>query len=278
MQNKITNIFPILKKVRLRIEMIKTWPFLLLFCFATATARSDNLRPYVTDLAQQPQGLRGLLVAVNETVLGSQIDGLIKSFTLRKGDRFQSGQTLIVFDCAVQHAWLAKSEAEMDAALATLMVQQQLQTLQSGSELEQRLARANVAKAKADLAEKQATLAMCTIKAPFNGRVVENKVQPYQVVARGQPLLAILDDTIFEVQLFVPSRWLLWLKTGLRFSIDVDETGKQYLTHIIRIGARIEPASQTIEIIGEIDGSHPELIAGMSGFAALPIPPGYSIK
>ena len=70
----------------------------------------------------------------------------------------------------------------------------------------------------------------------------------------------------------IPSWWLSWLEAGKKFSIRIDETGKRYSASVIRLGARVDAASQSIEIIAAITGKNPELLAGMSGVAFFDIP------
>ena len=95
---------------------------------------------------------------------------------------------------------------------------------------------------------------------------------PMKAWQRHQPLISILDDRSLEIQLYIPSWWLSWLKTGEKFSIKIDETGKTYTAEVIRLGARVDAASQSIEIIAAITGNNPELLAGMSGVASFDIP------
>ena len=166
-----------------------------------------------------------------------------------------------------------KVEAELQSAQHTLAVQRQLENLKSGSALETSLAITGVAKSRADLAVMNVTLQMCFISAPFSGRVVERRAQPHQTITQGQPLLEILDDSSLEARLIVPSRWLSWLRPGLPFTIHLDETGQRYPATVAKIGARIDPASQSLAIIGHISVQAPELLAGMSGTAQFLPPP-----
>jgi hypothetical protein len=93
------------------------------------------------------------------------------------------------------------------------------------------------------------------------------KVQRYQYVTVGQPLIDILSDKDLELELVAPSRWLAWLQPGERFIVRVDELERTFPAIVTRIGARIDPVSQTIKIYARIDGVYPELRTGMSGLA-----------
>jgi multidrug resistance efflux pump len=134
------------------------------------------------------------------------------------------------------------------------------------------ISKARVDKARADVSLMRARVSHCTITAPFKGRVAKVVAKPYETVRQGQPLLEILDDSELKMQLYVPSKWLLWLSPGVKFRISIDETGKSYSALITTIGARVDPVSQTLAVNAMITGKHTELLAGMSGVAKFTVP------
>ena len=95
--------------------------------------------------------------------------------------------------------------------------------------------------------------------------MAEQKVREQQFVQPGQAMLDIIDDSVLELEFLVPSRWLAWLRQGGSFTVQIDETQKSYPAKFIRIGARVDPVSQSVKVAAAIDGRFPELIAGMSG-------------
>jgi multidrug efflux pump subunit AcrA (membrane-fusion protein) len=133
---------------------------------------------------------------------------------------------------------------------------------------------AEVAKNRAEVASNQAVLSKCAATAPFAGRVAEQKVREQQYVQAGQALLEILDDSMLELEFIVPSKWLAWLAPGTGFQVAIDETGKTYPAKVQRIGARVDPVSQSVKISAAIDGKFNELIAGMSGKVLMAPPAG----
>lgn len=211
--------------------------------------------------------VRALLVPLKETVLSSQLAGRVDRIAVREGENFKRGQVLVSFDCSIQRAQSGKARAELDAAEKSLDAQKRLAEMRSGSALDASLAAANVAKAKAEMAMVAATLELCEVRAPFDGRVVERKVKQHQSVSANQPLIEILDDSALEVQVIIPSAWVTSVKAGSRFTMRVDETGRDYPGKIVNLGARIDPASQSLRAVGQIDGHFAELLAGMSGQA-----------
>jgi RND family efflux transporter MFP subunit len=216
--------------------------------------------------------VRALLVPVVESTLSSRMPGRITDISVKEGQRFEKGQKLVSFDCDIQRSYLRKSRAKLLAAQKTHESNLQLRDYESIGKLDVELSAADVKTASADVDVIKSKLKRCTIEAPFNGRVVELLAQPYESVAEHQPLISILDDHNLEVQLYIPSWWLSWLKPGDGFTIEVDETGKTYEAKVQRLGARVDAASQSLEITAMIDGSHPELLAGMSGVARFNVP------
>lgn len=86
-----------------------------------------------------------------------------------------------------------------------------------------------------------------------------------QFVQQGNELLEIIGSGPLQLEFIAPSAWQPQLKPGAAFAVRIDETGKSYDAQLVRVGARVDPVSQSIKITAAITGSHPELMAGMSG-------------
>lgn len=211
------------------------------------------------------QQIRAQLMPRRFTTLAAEIGAKIKRLPVPDGGAFRAGQLLVSFDCSMQQAQLQKARAEQKAAEQTLAANRRLAELHSIGQLELELSQTALAKAAAEVGAQQAVLAKCSIAAPYAGRVAEQKAREQQYVQPGQPLLDILDDSVLELEFLVPSAWLGWLRVGQGFQVEIDETRKAYPARFIRIGARVDPVSQSVKVAAAIDGRFPELIAGMSG-------------
>lgn len=222
--------------------------------------------------AIEKQDIRAQLSPRRFTTIAAEIGAKISRIGVVEGARFKAGQVLVSLDCSLQHASLQKAKAALTAAERTYGANKRLAELNSVGKLELEVSEAEAAKARAEVSLMNVSLDKCQIAAPFSGRVAEQRVREQQFVQAGQPLLDILDDSVLELEFLVPSRWLAWLKPGHVFQVRIDETGKSYPARIQRIGARIDPVSQSIKTVATIDGSFPELIAGMSGKVVL-VPP-----
>ncbi|WP_165498379.1 efflux RND transporter periplasmic adaptor subunit [Siculibacillus lacustris] len=203
------------------------------------------------------------------TTLSAEIAGKVEEITVKEGDHFSAGQILLRIDCALHQANFDKARATLSGAEKTLEVNRSLRRLRAGGTLETELAAVEVAKAEADVRATSAIVGKCVIVAPYAGRLADLKIREQQFVQAATPLFEIIDDDVFQVEFLAPSRWLTFLAPGAAFEIEVDETGRTYPAHVVRLGARVDPVSQSIRVIGELAGRQPDLIAGMSGKVVL---------
>lgn len=241
---------------------------------AQAAHAAAPSQPAAARPALEKQDIRAQLAPRRFTTVAAEIGAKVSRVAVAEGASFRAGQTLVAFDCSLQQAQLQKAKAVLGAAERTYAANKRLEELHSVGKVELEASEAEVGKAKADVASNSVLLSKCAIAAPFSGRVAEQKVREQQYVQPGQALLEILDDSVLELEFLVPSRWLAWVKPGYAFQVRIDETGKTYPAKVQRIGARVDPVSQSIKLTAAIDGRFPELIAGMSGRVAVNPPAG----
>lgn len=218
--------------------------------------------------------IRAQLAPRRFTTLAAEIGAKVSRLPVLEGTAFRQGQTLIQFDCTLQQAQLDKAKAALVGAEKIWVANQRLVELHSIGKVELETSEIEVIKARAEVASNAAVIAKCSVAAPFGGRIAEQKVREQQYVQPGQALLEIIDDSALELEFIVPSKWLAWLKPGVGFQVRIDETGKTYPAKVLRIGARVDPVSQSIKLTAVIDGRFNELIAGMSGKVLMTPPEG----
>lgn len=212
--------------------------------------------------------VRVLVTPRRFTTLAAELGARVDRLPVAEGATFAAGDLLVAFECSSQAAQLARAKAALDAARKTLTANERLLQLNAVGQLELDMARTEADKAAADAALYESVVGKCRIAAPFAGRVVEQKAREQQFVQAGQTLLEILDDSVLELEFIAPSRWLGWLRNGQSFRVRIDETGRTYPARVLRIGAKVDPVSQSVKLVGTVDGRFPELLAGMSGRAS----------
>jgi RND family efflux transporter MFP subunit len=247
----------------------------IILCGALAGAAlpASAAAPQPAAATLETREIRAQLSPRRYTTLAAEIGAKINRLPLSEGAAFKQGQLLVQFDCVLQQTQLAKAEAALMAADTNWKGNQKLAELNSVGKIELDVSRAETLKAQAEVAANRALLGKCAISAPFAGRIAEQKAREQQYVQPGQALLEILDDSTLELEFIVPSRWLSWVRSGSAFQVSIDETGKSYPAKVQRIGARVDPVSQSVKLTAVIDGRFTELVAGMSGKVLMAPPP-----
>ncbi len=254
--------------------------FLSLFCVGTCSfAVAEPVRPL-----QQPQtasaivkpaavpanaaaSTRFITKSPQEAQLASQMSGKLLRFLVQDGSSFRKGDKLAEFDCSERQAQLDRARASYDKADKTESSQKQLHDMKAISDLDYEIAGATLREAKADVALAQSQVSQCFILAPYAGRVVRRIANQYENMTVGSPVMQIVETGPLRLELLVPSSWLRWLRQGTVFSIHVDELGVTYKATVTSVGARVDAASQTIDIRAGISGQAPGMLPGMSGTA-----------
>jgi len=217
--------------------------------------------------AQDAGEIRVLLTPELETTLASPMLGRVKNVNVSLGSRFEKDAVLVDFYCDEQAARERIARAEVAGARENYEAKLRLQGLQSAGEVEVAIAAAAMDRARGELQLARVQKAQCTVSAPFAGRAVKVHVKPHQGVNAGQPLVEIVSRGPFKLRLNVPSKWLAWLKPGTPFEVKIDETGREYAAKVTAINARVDAASQSVELEGSITEGAGDLLAGMSGTA-----------
>lgn len=222
------------------------------------------------DLARQ--AIRAQLTPARYTTLGAEINAKVQSMPVKEGDAFEPGAVLVLFDCVVQKAQLARVRAELEIAKRNADANERLLKLGTISRVEAQNSFSELTRAQAQVDELAAIVSKCEITAPYRGKVAEQRARAEQFVQVGQPVLEILDDSTLELEFIAPSKWAPWLTPGHGFVIQIDETGKAYPARVTRVAARIDSVSQTFKVVAQIDGEFDDLTPGMSGSVSVTPP------
>ncbi|WP_223879306.1 efflux RND transporter periplasmic adaptor subunit [Chitinimonas arctica] len=216
--------------------------------------------------------IRTQLMARNATTVSSEIAAKIARLSVAEGGSFGKGAVLVEFECSSYRAQLRKAEASLEAARQLVKVNTRLAELNSIGKLEVDQAEARAREAAAEASYMHTVVAKCVVAAPYAGRVARRTGAAFQFVSPGNPILEIVDIGQLELRMLVPSKWLAWLRTGAKLTVQVDELGRSFPASVARLGAQIDPVSQSVLAVAVIDGADPSLLPGMSGWASFSLP------
>lgn len=234
---------------------------------------SSNNIPQLTN-NPMPQSMReeirAFIVPKQEAILSGQTVAQINTINIQEGQNFEAGDELITFNCQRPQAEYKVALHDFHSARHNLQAQVKLAEMQAGSALELKIAQENLQKTKSALDTYAYQVSLCSVKAPFAGKIHKLKVKPFEVVTVGQPMVEIVGYQGFKTHLLVPATWINRLQVGLTFFVYIDDLKRMFESKIVSIAPKIDPLIKAIEVIAEFKEDSPDIVAGMSGTAHFP--------
>ncbi|MES2531473.1 MAG: efflux RND transporter periplasmic adaptor subunit [Pseudomonadota bacterium] len=211
--------------------------------------------------------VRGVVKPKDEVLFSAKIAARIAQMPFREGERFQKGNVLVAFDCSRIRAEANAAWAANRASNQVLTQSVELDKYNAIGKSDVQIAKAKSEQTGAEATALEAQMRDCSIVAPFSGIVVENISHQHENAAAGKELTRVLNDSELEMHLIAPSAWLSWLQKGSVFRFKIDETGRSYEGKVMRLGAAVDPVSQTVRVVGQFIGNREAVLPGMSGSA-----------
>lgn len=228
-----------------------------------------------TDLGNDPTwSVRGIVQPEAEAMISSELVAQVKSLPFKEGQTFRQGDTILEFDCRRYLADLRAAKADAESARVKVTTNTALKRHNAVGAEEVEISQAKLNQAVAAMEALSVKTDQCIIKAPFNGRVVERKIHEYEMPEAGAPLIKIVKDGNLELDLIVPSNWLVWLRPKQKFTFKVDEIGSVLTARILQIGAVVDPISKTAIVSAKLVDASDAVRPGMSGTAHFDPPNG----
>lgn len=211
---------------------------------AFAQARAARVQTDIVEMREMTETVTvfGQIVAVRESDVATRVAGVIKEVPVQVGSVVSTGDVLMQMDTVRLGIELASAEADLDIAKAGLeVVQVQADRAKKAFERAQELTvtgaisgaqfddRASaVAEAQGGLSQARArigaaenainltryNLTNATVRAPFDGIILEVHAQTGQFASSGSRVSTLLDIGNLEVEANIPSRFIEALKPG----------------------------------------------------------------
>lgn len=222
---------------------------------------------------ETPEVVRGLVRAVEEALVSTELNARIREIPRREGEDFRKGDVLMRFDCEKYEAGLRAARAEEQFNRIALDNSVELDKRRAVGRFDLEQNRARFEKAQADAETLAVQVEECTILAPFDGRIAEMRAKAFETSKPGEPLMRLVNMDHLEIELIVASSWLRWIKPGMKFRLTVDETGTTHEATIERLAATVDSVSQTVKVMAQFAGPAHDVLPGMSLGAEF-TPPG----
>jgi RND family efflux transporter MFP subunit len=249
---------------------------------------------------QAPQALACLIQPAQVAEVGSAVIGVVQTLEADRGDRVRKGQVLATLRSDVERASAeaaqsrAKSLGELRGAVAALdlaeLRRDRAKSLKdenfvSAQALEQAEAEFRVAKervaqvrealrtATREVNTSEAQLAQRTLRAPFDGVVVERYANLGERF-EDKALFRLAAVATLRVELVAPLPLFGLLKVGQKIQVTPELPGAEVRTaSIVQIDQVLDPASNTFRLRLDLPNADGSLPAGLRCRADLGLPP-----
>ena len=225
------------------------------------------VRPSQAD-HQAEIALTGSVASPSDVTLTPQVGGRVVdvSEAVRAGSHFEANEVLFRIDPRDYQVAVSRAQASLaDArsALDQLIAEAEINRAEWRREYPNReitplaarepqlaAARARVESAQADLSQARLNLERTSISFPFNGRVIESRVETGQLVSAGQSYGAVYDIARLEIVAPIAPVDLARLgqAVGRPAALSVGESAFSLQGEIVREGANLDPRTRFIDL------------------------------
>ena len=196
--------------------------FFLLAVDLSSNTSLEIMTIEIQDSYNTIQRFPGKILPLNYSKLAFEVPGKIADVKIDIGDAVKKNEILAALDPAEMQANLNQAQARFDLAEQALKRFKDLKS--KGFISNQELDRANseflIAKAQVDLYSVK--LEQTFIRAPFDGYIQNRFLDSGTVISPGAPILEIIDSTVVEAHVSVPSNVIEGLKEGEFYNFLID--------------------------------------------------------
>ncbi|RJE81871.1 efflux RND transporter periplasmic adaptor subunit [Paracoccus onubensis] len=206
----------------------------------------------------------GTARARNAVNLVAETGGRITHIGFRPGQSVAKGDVLLTLDDRAEQADVKAAEATLAEADTAFTRQQQLNKTGSASDAAYQTAKAALLRAEAELDRARVILDDRRVRAPFSGVVGLTDLVEGQVVDATTTVTTLDDRSLIEVDFSVPEIQLSRLEPGLRIEVTTAAwPGRVFEGKVSRIDTRVDSATRSIALRGEIPNDDRALTGGM---------------
>ena len=211
----------------------------------------------------------GTIRAVRGVDLTSETSGEITQISFSSGDEVSKGDLLLVLNDEVEQASRNSQMATLELAQVLYDRDSRLVEQNSVSRTRHDQSKADLERARAQLAETEARLRNKRIHAPFAGTVGILRVELGDYIAPGTVIATLQDRSELDIDFTLPARHAPLLRKGLSATLQVTaHPGRDFPARISAIDARVDPGTRNLLVRARILDSG-DLLPGM--FATLRI-------
>ncbi len=206
----------------------------------------------------------GTLRANESVTITAVVADKISSINFQDGDRVDKGQILAEMVTTEERALLDEARSTMEEARAQFERTESLTSRRLTPETVLDQKRRDFHTAKARLAATEARLSDRILRAPFAGRIGLRLVSVGALVAPGDIIARLEDDSVMKLDFSVPSTFISTLKPGLEILATArGYDGESFPGTVASIDNRVDEITRTIRVRAMLPNSDRRLVPGV---------------
>lgn len=206
----------------------------------------------------------GNLLANESVIVRPEIAGRVTGIHFKEGERVAAGAKLVSIDSAEIEAQRAASEAELlwSQQRHDRAVELYRKNFISSQALDE--ARANLARAKARIAEDDARLRKSEVKTPFAGTLGLRMISPGAYVKAGDDIVRLEDTSVMKLDFRIPETYLARLRRDQAVTMQVDAyPDRAFKGRTYAFDSSIDEKTRTVLVRARVPNPNGELKPGM---------------
>ncbi len=235
--------------------------------------------PAVEIVAAERVELLGTASPVRESLVASEVDGLLSELRVHEGDAVRRGQVLVRLRTAAleqqlnaAHAARAETDARLARAstdfdrLASLLERAAISRREYDQAVSDRDAFVQgVARLDAEVARLEDALERAAVRAPFSGRVSAVHVEIGEWVAQGDEIISLVDLSEVEVAVQIAERYISAIQVGFPVDVRLDALpGRDYAGIVKAIVPQAMPEARTFPVLIRVQNPDLAIKGGMA--------------
>ncbi|MDB4887696.1 MAG: efflux transporter, family, subunit [Gemmatimonadetes bacterium] len=238
----------------------------------------ENIVIVRTEQIRTGPALSGSLTPEKSATIRAEMSGAVLNTFAEAGQRVSAGQSLAQLDASVlrDQAVSARSavttaQSSYDIARRNLERNATLERAGAIAERDLEQARNAVLGSQAQLATARAQLANITkqldkasVQAPFSGVVAQRQANAGDVVTPGTALFTIVDPGSMQLEAAVPAEALAQVRVGLPVEFKVNGyPTRTFAGRITRVNPTADPVTRQVKIVASIPNAGNTLVGGL---------------
>jgi RND family efflux transporter MFP subunit len=205
-----------------------------------------ELAPVSSEQMSYAADRSGSLRALHEVKVVNQAEGQLLELSVREGDQVKAGQILARYDDRIARAELDKAAASLAQAEADFARTEKLVAEGFMSSESMSRAATALALAQAEVRLLKTRLQQMTLTAPMSGTVSQRLVEPGDATPKHAHLLSLIDPSRLVTDVQVSELALPNLRVGDRAQVRIDALGERaFPGRILRIHPTLDPATRS---------------------------------